>query len=361
MVKKRRKKHMTKVISFFNNKGGVGKTTTIWNLGVSLAEQDKKVLILDFDPQCNLSIAALGTDIFSKCLQTSKRFPYGKTIRSFALPYIQQNKPGEIYISKPLTETKKGILEIIPSDFWMNQFSDVLNVGTDVIGGAGLYRFLLPSVLVDSLEEKQDKSYDYVLIDLPPSFNALVRSALYCSDYFLVPCTPDLFSAYCVGLIGQVLPSFIVDWEQGKKRYLQENKYDQIIPTKGQPKFGGWIFNGFDSRMSSGERKKTGADNAQYKTILLAVKDDLISKLKNIESYDCIPDFLNVDPIASIEDLNVSAPDSIIQNVPIKYLQSKRPTRENVGSGTWGPSQINLMARMDKEYDKLALHIIKTM
>jgi cellulose biosynthesis protein BcsQ len=351
-----KEKKMAKVIAFFNNKGGVGKTTSIWNLSISLAEHGKSVLLIDFDPQCNLSIAALGDNEFANQLESSREFPYGKTIRSYALPYIEQNNKGDVFILKPKFPPSNGNLDIVPGDFWLNKFSDVLNVGTDVIGGAGLYRFLLPSSLINAVEEKYNKRYDFVLIDLPPSFNTLVRSALYSSDYFLVPCTPDLFSAYCVGLIGTVLPNFIEDWEQGKKRYLQFNSYDQIIPQKGQPKFGGWIFNGFDTRKKANQDEilKTGADRAQYDKILNAVDNNLLPRLKNsIEAYHAVPGFVDQHPVASIEDLNVMAPDSIVQNVPIKYLSKKRPTRD-LGRGTWSQEQKDLMNRMDKEYDTLA-------
>lgn len=57
---------MTKFISVFNNKGGVGKTTLTWNLADALAEKNRKVLLIDLDPQCNLSIAMLGADPFKK-------------------------------------------------------------------------------------------------------------------------------------------------------------------------------------------------------------------------------------------------------------------------------------------------------
>lgn len=354
---------MVKVIALFNNKGGVGKTTTIWNLATSLAQQGKKVLAIDFDPQCNLSIAALGNDQFSKYLESSQNLPYGKTIRAFALPYIQQSAPGKPYIASP-KHSKNGNLDIVPGDFWLNNFSDILNVGTDVIGGAGLYRFLMPSSLIDAVEREFGKQYDFALIDLPPSFNTLVRSALYSSDYFIVPCTPDLFSAYCVGLIGQVLPRFIEDWEQGKSRYLQSNSYDQVIPQKGQPKFGGWIFNGFDTRRKSGSGKdskapKTGADQAQFEKVKRSINHELVPKLKEIKAYSAVPDFIGQEAIASIEDLNVMAPDSIVQNIPIKHLPKAKPTRDSVGRGTWAPNQIHLMEDMDKEYDRLANFIIQ--
>lgn len=344
-------------VSFFNNKGGVGKTTILWNTAVSLAEKGNKVLIIDFDPQCNLSIASLGDEEFSELLDTNSSFPFGKTIKAYTLPYIQQNQQGTVFISTPKTPIKNGILHIIPGDFWLNNFSDTLNVGTDVIGGGGLYRFLLPHLISLKAAETSGIDYDYVLIDLPPSFNTLVRSALYCSDYFLVPCTADLFSAYCVGLIGQMLPSFIRDWEQGRERYLASNSYDTLIPTKGQPKFSGWIFNGFDTKRTLGVKHQVGADRAHHISISKAVEEKLYPTLATITSYDATPTKSEFEPVALIEDLNVMAPDSIIQNVPIKYLPEHRPTRL-LTKGKWAQNQIELMLEMDKEYDKLADHII---
>ncbi len=68
---------MAKFISMFNNKGGVGKTTLTWNLADALAEQKKRVLLVDFDPQCNLSIAMLGSERFK---QFVSQVAEGKTI-----------------------------------------------------------------------------------------------------------------------------------------------------------------------------------------------------------------------------------------------------------------------------------------
>ncbi|MDG9671258.1 AAA family ATPase [Hahella sp. CR1] len=349
---------MTTTISVFNNKGGVGKTSIIWNLSVSLADKGNNVLLIDFDPQCNLSIACLGDREFSELLESSDEHPFGETIKAFALPYIQQNRMGDVYTFSPKTEPQGGTLHIAPGDFWLNTFSDILNVGTDVISGSGLYRFILPELIAQQAEAINHITYDYVLIDLPPSFNTLVRSALYCSDYFLVPCTPDLFSAYCVGLIGEMLPSFIRDWEQGKERYLEVNPRDNTISHKGMPKFGGWVFNGFDTRKRDGVKREVGADAEHHRSIRRSIEEEMMPQLRKIKAYNAVPDFVKVEPVAGIEDLNVMAPDSIIQNVPIRYLSDFRPTNALRGRGQWAHNQIDLMNEMADEYDKLAQYII---
>lgn len=346
---------MTITISLFNNKGGVGKTTTVWNLAVSLANKGKRVLLIDFDPQCNLSIAALGSEEFEKLLKPTAGRQFGSTIRSFVLPFIQQSRQGTPYIASPKCQDGNSF-DLVPGDFWLNAFSDILNVGTDVIGGSGLYRFLTPSLVADAGNGQDDTPYDYVLIDLPPSFGSIVRSALYSSDYFVVPCTADRFSAYCVGLIGEVLPIFADDWDQGLKRYKRTNSGDTYVDTKGQPKFGGWIFNGFDTRKG----KKLGADQAQFEQVKNSVENHLIAPLKkDISLYEAVPNFVNENPCAEVEDMNVMAPDSLQQNVPIKFLPNVKPTRENYAKGRWAPNQIDLMKKIDAEYDKLAEYVIK--
>jgi chromosome partitioning protein len=350
-------------LSLFNNKGGVGKTTLTWNLSVALAAKGKSVLLIDFDPQCNLSIATLSDTNFDKLLHKDTAYPFGKTIRAFGQPYIQQNRMPEVVISHPkyAMPTGAGQLDVIAGDFWLNNLSDTLNVGTDLIAGTSIYRFLMPHLISKAAEQKTGISYDYVLIDLPPSFNTLVRSALYCSDYFIVPCTADMFSAYCIGLIGEMLPIFANDWIQGTTRYLSGNTQDDTLSSKGKPKFAGWVFNGFDMRKKQGALVATevGADFAHRRVISEAVKNSLIPSLQSINSYNAVPSFVTNEPVAKIEDLNVMAPDSIIQSVPLKYLQNVKPTSQVLARGSWAQNQKDLMKKMDLEHDKLAEHVIK--
>ncbi|QLA37182.1 ParA family protein [Klebsiella pneumoniae] len=349
-------------LSLFNNKGGVGKTTLTWNLSVALAAKGKSVLLIDFDPQCNLSIATLGDENFARLLEKNAQVPFGQTIRAFGQPYIQQNRQPEVIISHPKYPMPQGSgqFDIVAGDFWLNNLSDTLNVGTDLIAGTSIYRFLMPHLISQAAEQATDIKYDYVLIDLPPSFNTLVRSALYCSDYFIVPCTADMFSAYCIGLIGEMLPKFATDWDQGTSRYLSGNAADSLLPTKGKPKFAGWVFNGFDMRKPQGSSvsAEVGADLAHRNVISDAVENNLIPSLRTIGSYNAVPDFVTKDPVAKVEDMNVMAPDSIIQSVPLKYLQTVRPTNLVLTAGRWAKNQRALMDKMIAEHDKLADHVI---
>jgi len=155
-----------------------------------------------------------------------------------------------------------------------------------------------------------------------------------------------------------MLPSFIRDWEQGKERYLEGNPHDDVISEKGVPKFGGWIFNGFDTRKRGGFKQEVGADAVHHQSITDSIANQMIPQLQEISAYNAVPEFSSSEAVAKIEDLNVMAPDSIIQNVPIRYLSQCRPTNALRGRGKWATNQIDLMNEMASEYDSLAQYII---
>src|SRR5690349_1130562 len=117
-------KPMTKLISIFNNKGGVGKSTICWNLAHTLGTMNKRVLLIDFDPQCNLSIAMLGEDVFVKTLPTLN-LPYGTTLRSFLQRFLQSTGGEEIFLHEG-KHTSKNV-RLLAGDFWLNIYGGSLN------------------------------------------------------------------------------------------------------------------------------------------------------------------------------------------------------------------------------------------
>lgn len=342
---------MTKIISLFNNKGGVGKTTLLWNLADSIARNNKRVLMIDFDPQCNLSLAVLGTNVFTETLPTLNA-PYGTTIRAYLQRFIQNTKGFEFFSHQGKNTHQDA--ELVAGDFWLNVYAESLSVGSDLLTGIGVVKYI---VLRDMLsfanqeaERKGQKLYDYALVDLPPSFGALVRAALYSSDYFIVPCTSDLYSAYCVGLIGEMLPGFFEDWKSGFTRFKRANpqlsKYDNI----GSPKFAGWVFNGFDTR----NQDFVTVDKTHHDKIANSVSQRLVPKLKDSICMNLPTSY----KIGQIEDMNVLVQNSIWHNVPVSQLGNFRPLKTLQDRGSWTIDQLEQIERLGRQFDEIAKQII---
>ncbi|MGJ5001675.1 ParA family protein [Bradyrhizobium sp. HKCCYLRH2060] len=341
---------MTKFISIFNNKGGVGKTTLTWNLADALGEKGKTVLLIDLDPQCNLSIAMLGAEQF-KTLVADKASP--KTIRSFLQGYLQNVGPGPVTIHS--AENTNSNVKIVAGDFWLNVYSDALSVGNDLLTGNGIAKFTAIRTLVEKLKEA-GHIFDYVMIDLPPSFGGLVRSALYSSDYLIIPCTSDSFSEYCIGLIAQMLPQFISDWETGIARFKANNYASKEYDALGKPVYAGWVFNGFDTRSD----KMLRADSAHYSNID-AANDRLAEELdKSIKSYRAVLDN-NEDSfnIGTVEDMNVIMQNSLWLNVPAARLDQHDQVKDLTGNKQkWSAAQLTLIGKIRDQIDFVADTVI---
>jgi chromosome partitioning protein len=340
---------MTKIISIFNNKGGVGKTTIIWNLADAMARKGKRVLLVDFDPQCNLSLAALGTSTFTQTLPT-QNVPYGTTIRAYLQRFLQ-NTGGFEFFSHTGPHTHQDA-KIVAGDFWLNVYSESLSVGSDLLTGTGIAKYVVLRDIIDFANETESvKPYDYAFIDLPPSFGGLVRAALYSSDYFIVPCTSDTFSAYCVGLIGEMLPGFFKDWQSGFERFKSANPYLTKYDKLGSPKFAGWIFNGFDTR----KREFVKADQVHYDEISKSIKKHLVNKLGSNVCQGLPKNSL----IGKIEDMNVLVQNSIWQNVPVSVLHQFNPIKTLQRSGSWSPDQSELISSLRDHFREIADNIVK--
>ena len=363
---------MTKIISVFNNKGGVGKTTICWNLADALGRAGKRVLLIDFDPQCNLSIAMLGEDTFVKTLPT-KNIPYGTTIRSFLQRFLQNTGGEEIFLHQA-PNTNENVY-LLAGDFWLNVYADSLNVGADLLTGTGLARYVALIKIIDNAIKSKNIEFDFAIVDLPPSFGALVRAAFYSSDYYIVPCTSDNFSVYCVGLIGLMVPSFVKDWEVGLNRFKATNPHFSDFDMLGRPVFAGWVFNGFDTarrrrtktEIAAGvdvdEKQMIQADRTMHDRVSKAIVDDLVEPLKS-----SITSYLPVAPnnategfrIGDIEDANVLIQNSLWLSVPIGKLDEHDQVVSLQDRRKWAQNQIEQIEIIRKKFDETAQHIINT-
>jgi cellulose biosynthesis protein BcsQ len=361
---------MAKIISIFNNKGGVGKTSLCWNIADTLARRGKNVLLIDFDPQCNLSIAVLGDQTFVQALP-NQNTPYGTTIRAFLQRFLQNTGGEQIFTHNgPHTDSK---VDLIAGDFWLNVYADSLNVGGDLLSGTGLSKYVVLRTIVDRAEKERNKNYDFVIIDLPPSFGSLVRAAFCSSDYFIVPCTSDNFSVYCVGLIGQMIPGFVKDWEDGLTRFKLTNPHFNDFDLLGRPTFAGWIFNGFDTaneRRTKAEiqagvpmkdKKMMQADETFHSSLQQAITNDLVQKLStDITTYPSIATGVqSFDKIGEIEDANVLIQNSLWLSVPLGQLHNFQQVKSLNNRANWAQNQLDQISLLRTKLEEIADNIIR--
>ncbi|MDC6179150.1 ParA family protein [Ralstonia solanacearum] len=361
---------MAKIISVFNNKGGVGKSTICWNLAHALGQRDKRVLLIDFDPQCNLSVAMLGESTVVGSLPTQNT-PYGTTIRAFLQRFLQNTGGEEIFLHRGANTNAN--VDLIAGDFWLNVYADSLNVGNDLLMGSGLSRYVALRRIVSAAEERSGNTYDFVIVDLPPSFGALVRAAFYASDYYVVPCTSDNFSVYCVGLIGQMVPAFISDWDIGLARFKGTNPHFSDFDALGSPVFAGWMFNGFDTarkRRTSqeitkgvlpGEKEMIQADRTMHERVEKAIQDDLVAKLQSSTTrYNPVATGLPANyRVGDIEDANVLIQNSLWLNVPLGDLDQHDQVVSLRDRAKWAENQIEQIQLFKRKFGEAADHLIR--
>ncbi|MCH2045902.1 MAG: ParA family protein [Saprospiraceae bacterium] len=159
---------MSVIISLLNHKGGVGKTTSAINIGAGLAKLDKKVLLVDLDPQANLTVS-LG-------------IPRQKIT-------IYENMRGEAEITP---YTVKDNLDVVTSTL------DLSGAEMELINEAG--REFIMRELFEPLEHE----YDFIIIDCPPSLGLLTLNALTASNYVYIPMQTEFLALQGLAKIKQI-------------------------------------------------------------------------------------------------------------------------------------------------------------
>jgi cellulose biosynthesis protein BcsQ len=224
-------------VTIFNHKGGVGKTTLTMNVGAALAERGRRVLLVDSDPQCNLTTYLVDAEVVDDLLDRSDD-PGGQTLWSAVKPIsealggIQQIEPIEVGIDRVF---------LVPGDIRLSEFETDLTEfwaqglqrkargfrGTTAISG-----------LVDELARQHH--IDYVLYDSGPNIGPLNRVILLDCDQFIVPVACDLFSLRALKTLGRTLVEWITSWDTIADLAPAGTR---LLP--GEPKFLGYIAEGF--------------------------------------------------------------------------------------------------------------------
>lgn len=221
----------------YNHKGGVGKTTLTMNLAAMLARRGRRVLLVDTDPQCNLTSFLLEDDFVDDLLDKSDS-EKGRTIWSAVRPISEA--VGGLNVVKPI-ESKIQNLFLIPGDIRLSEFEADLNefwaqcLQRKAKGFRGLAAI---SELVGIVSSQL--KIDYVFYDSGPNIGPLNRAILLDCDFFVVPVSCDLFSLRALKTLGRTLTSWIVDWST-----IADLAPDDLKLLKGMPKFAGYVPGGF--------------------------------------------------------------------------------------------------------------------
>jgi chromosome partitioning protein len=194
---------MAALIALFNHKGGVSKTTTTFNLGWALAVQGRRVLIVDADPQCNLTGTALGLDDDDDFEAFYANNPQSNIVAGLAPVFQGMQTP---LIPVPVAPTQQPNLFLLAGHIDLSLYETQLAVA--ITTGAAIPALQnLPGAVCRFLRlMAENHQFDAVLIDMSPSVGALNECLLLGSDFFIVPTSPDFYCDQAIRSLASVLP-----------------------------------------------------------------------------------------------------------------------------------------------------------
>lgn len=214
------------VLTFFNNKGGVGKTSLIYHLAWMFASLRKRVVIFDIDPQANLTAAFLTEEKIEETWDVQAK---GSTIYQCVKPLT-----GVGDIAEPVMQNIAADLYFLPGDVGLSGYEDALsNEWPQSMGDNNLYR---PIRILSSFWQVMQMAAskvqaDIVLVDIGPNLGAINRSVLIATDFVVIPLGADLFSLQGLRNLGPTLKSWKSAWQ---KRMLN---WSESGEQKDHPEF----------------------------------------------------------------------------------------------------------------------------
>lgn len=273
-----------KVISFMNMKGGVGKTTVCVNLAHCLSEyKDKKVLVIDLDPQSNTSQYMLGKENYKSVIENNKTiFSIYSDIVNNPINYNvvsgdEDSEDREIRF-EDIVFSIGTKLDIIPGDLNLVKISQ----GVDASIILTLKNFLDANRVLEK--------YNYIFIDCPPTQSIYTSSALIVSDYYILPVKPDFLSSIGIDIMKNIIKNHnrtsskkvkclgiilnMVHKSEYEKAMMIEIKSNNLIDT-----FADYITN--SPNISKGAQNQEYLLNIKgYKQTIKKITDEFINRIQ---------------------------------------------------------------------------------
>ena len=217
-----------KSIAFFNNKGGVGKTTLVYHIGLMMTELGYRVLVADLDPQANLSAMFLSESTLYERIEEEKSILHALSPRITGAGDIQEAH----------CEKVAHNLFLIIGDLELATFEDQLSEswGKTSDGRESAFRDISAFYRIIDAAAKSVEA-DFILIDVGPNFGAINRAALISADNIVIPVAADLFSIQGISSVGKTLK----EWREKWRRRLEYTPNPNLPLPKGIMKPIGYI------------------------------------------------------------------------------------------------------------------------
>jgi cellulose biosynthesis protein BcsQ len=251
---------MSAAIAFFNNKGGVGKTTLACNFAAYAASQGNRVVILDLDPQCNSTQLVLSDEQWLGIYEDVD-VSQSKTVME-PLRFIRAGDSAVDVSNVPFVRSERFQVDLLPGHPSLSILEDILSSSWQEFK-AGLAAGARRSAWLRVLRDQLDIEYDVIVIDASPSLGAINRTGLIGADHFVTPMAADLFSLYALDNIAGWLHRWLGEYSKAQQEAVDELRATRypLIPSVPPIASGfvGYTVQQYVSRASGGEVRRVKA------------------------------------------------------------------------------------------------------
>ena len=273
------------VLTFFNNKGGVGKTSLVYHLAWMLSGQGKRILAGDLDPQANLTASFMDDELLEPLWMGSLE-SWNATIHQCVQPLVEDGD-----LKQPVVHMISDTLGVIPGDLALSSIEDRLSMEwPNALGSGDLlrpFRLLTAFWQVMQMGAAQMRA-DMILVDVGPNLGAINRSVLIATDYVIVPVVADVFSLQGLRNLASTLATWRKEWRRRRENWpspdfplpnggmrpigyiLQQHSERQGRPVKAYAKWAARIPEAY-ARLMDGWEHRSIADSPESDPNCLAM------------------------------------------------------------------------------------------
>ena len=299
-----------KKIALFNHKGGVGKTTLTINIADALADLGNTVLVVDADPQCNLTSYYLRETDLERLLGESDEDGADATLWSAVRPVVKGR--GAIVPIRTWNVINSGV-HMLPGDVLLSEYEEELPTAWTECFARKSRGYDVTTALAQVVDAAAENiGADICVYDVGPNVGALNRAILLDCDYFITPVAADLFSLRALTTVGRSIAKWVRDWQTIRSLGADEDL--ERLPM-GKPKYLGYITSAYKVNIG---RSAANAHADWERRIAPRVRDRIIQDLRAVDPT-LVPDGPN--KIGGIKHFHSLAPEAQTHGVAIGKLR----------------------------------------